>query len=88
MAKTAIIQTRIDPEIKNAAQDVLGKLHISMSEAISIFLAQVTLHRAIPFEIKLPNALTVDTLQKSEKGQKLHQVATSDELFQELERSS
>ncbi|HPG40182.1 MAG TPA: type II toxin-antitoxin system RelB/DinJ family antitoxin [bacterium] len=86
MAKTALIQTRIDPEIKNSAQAVLGKLHITMSEAISLFLAQVSLHRGIPFEIKLPNKLTINTMQKSDKGQDLHQAANSDELFQDLDR--
>ena len=51
MAKTAIIQAQIDPEIKNKAQNVFKKLNISMSEAISMFLTQVTLNRGIPFEI-------------------------------------
>ena len=37
MAKTAIIQTRVDPVIKNNAQMILKKLNISMSEAISMY---------------------------------------------------
>jgi DNA-damage-inducible protein J len=85
MAKTAIIQARIDPEVKNKAQNILNKLHITMSEAISIFLTQVSLNRGIPFDIKIPSDLTADTLNKSEKGKELHKVSSVDELFQELD---
>jgi len=60
MAKTATIQTRVDPVIKKNAQMILKKLNISMSEAISMYLSQITLHNGIPFEIKIPNEVTVE----------------------------
>jgi len=85
MAKTATIQTRVDPEIKRNAQKILNTLNISMSEAISIYLSQITLHKGIPFEIKIPNSITAQTLQKSENGKELHTVSNVDELFQELD---
>ena len=43
MAKTATIQTRVDPTVKHNAQIILKKLNISMSEAISMYLSQITL---------------------------------------------
>jgi len=85
MAKTAIIQARIDPEVKNNAQNILSKLNITMSEAISIFLTQVSLNRGIPFDVKIPNDLTSDTLCKSENEEEVHKVSSVDELFQELD---
>lgn len=85
MPRTAIIQARIDPEIKSKAQAILKKLHLSMSEAISLYLTQVTFQKGIPFEIKIPNELTTETIRKSEKGVELHQVEDIDELFKELE---
>ncbi len=85
MNKTATIQIRIDPKVKSQAQKILDKLNISMSEAISIFLTQVSLHKGIPFEIKIPNKLTEDTLRKSEKGKDLHEVSDVKQLFEELE---
>lgn len=85
MNKSATIQTRIDPKVKSQAQKILDKLNISMSEAISIFLTQVSLHKGIPFEIKIPNKLTEDTLRKSEKGKDLHEVSDVKQLFEELE---
>ncbi len=85
MAKTAIIQTRVDPVIKTKAQIILKKLNISMSEAISLYLSQITLHNGIPFEIKIPNEITAKTLKDAENGKNLHKVDSVDELFQELD---
>ena len=84
MAKTATIQTRVDPEIKRNAQEILSTLNISMSEAISLYLTQITLNRGIPFEIKIPNKITAKILSDSENGRELHRVSDVDELFQEL----
>jgi len=85
MAKTATIQTRVDPKIKKSAQNILNTLNISMSEAISMYLSQITLHKGIPFEIKIPNRVTAQTLKKSEEGKELHQVSNVDKLFEELD---
>ena len=84
MNKSATIQARIDPIVKNKAQKILNKLNISMSEAISIFLTQVSLNKGIPFAIKIPNELTEETLTKSENGEDLHIVSGKTQLFKEL----
>jgi DNA-damage-inducible protein J len=55
-----------------------------MSEAISLYLTQITLNKGIPFEIKIPNKLTAQTLKASENGKELRKVSNVDELFQEL----
>ena len=84
MNKSATIQARIDPSVKIKAQRILNKLNISMSEAISIFLTQVSLTKGIPFEIKIPNELTEETLRKAENGEELHEVSDVNQLFKEL----
>jgi len=85
MGKTSTIQARIDPEVKQEAQHIFKKLNITMSEAISLFLTQVTLKKGIPFEIKVPDELTEETLKKSEEGKELHKVSGVDQLIQELD---
>lgn len=85
MAKTATIQTRVDPVVKNNAQMILKKLNISMSEAISMYLSQITLHKGIPFEIKIPNEITAKTLKDVEMGKNVHRVDSIDGLFKELD---
>lgn len=67
MAKTTTIQARIDPKVKKRAKSILDKLNITMSEAISMFLTQITLNKGIPFDIKIPNELTAQTLHKTKK---------------------
>lgn len=85
MPRTATIQARIDPEVKKDAQAILSKLNISMSEAISLYLTQVALQKGIPFEIKIPNELTAETLRKSEDGKELYTADSVENLFQELD---
>ena len=85
MVKTATIQTRVDPVVKKNAQEVLNKLNITMSEAISMYLSQITLHQGIPFELRIPNDLTAKILTESKKGKNMHTVDSVDQLFQELD---
>ena len=85
MAKSETIQARINPEIKREAQRILSRLHISMSEAIAVYLTQITLHKGIPFDIKIPNDLTAKTLKESKQGKNLHRVDNVNDLFKELD---
>ena len=84
MEKTATIQARINPEVKREAQKILSQLHMTMSEAIALYLTQITLHKGIPFEIKIPNEVTQKTLKDSEAGKNLHRADTVADLFEEL----
>lgn len=85
MSSSATVQVRVDEQTKAEAKKVLGALHLSMSEAICLFLRQVVLHRGIPFEVKLPNELTAKTLKESEEGIDLHRAPGVDELLEEIE---
>ncbi len=85
MAKSETIQARINPEVKREAQQILSQLHITMSEAIAMYLTQITLHKGIPFEIKIPNELTTATLKDSVEGKNLHAVDNVNNLFEELD---
>lgn len=55
MARTSNVFARVEPEIKEQAEQVLDKLGIPMSNAVGMFLRQVVLQRGIPFEMKLPD---------------------------------
>lgn len=54
MSRTANIFTRVEPDLKDQAEDILAQLGISMSAAVGMFLRQVVLHRGMPFDISLP----------------------------------
>jgi DNA-damage-inducible protein J len=66
--KTAVVNARIDPKIKKSAEKVLDKLGISMSQAVSMFLARVGTDRGIPFDLKVPNAETVRAMAEIKAG--------------------
>ena len=49
--KTASIFTRVTPQLKEEAEEVLDQLQIPMSTALSMFLQQVVNQKRIPFEV-------------------------------------
>lgn len=56
MAKNVSVFTRVDPNVKEQAENVLGQLGISMATAIEIYLRQIAMQRKIPFDVALPPA--------------------------------
>ena len=80
MAKTETIRARVEPGLKQQAEAVLGELGLSTTEAITLFYRQVTMHRGLPFEVKIPNAETAEALRQAEEGEGLVEHATLDEL--------
>ncbi len=67
MARTSNIYIRVEPEIKEQAEQVLERLGIPMSNAIAIFLRQVIMQKGIPFDVKLPSEQPLDFGSLSEK---------------------
>lgn len=54
MSKTAIITTRVEPELKANADLILSQLGMTTAQAISMFLKQIELNRGLPFTPRLP----------------------------------
>ena len=55
LEKTSMIQARIDPRLREAAEHVFSKLGITTTEAIRLFFSQVKLHEQLPFPLGIPN---------------------------------
>ncbi|MGY2227207.1 type II toxin-antitoxin system RelB/DinJ family antitoxin [Pseudomonas gingeri] len=49
MASNALIQTRIDPDVKDRATAVLQNLGLTVSDAVRILLTRVANEGALPF---------------------------------------
>jgi DNA-damage-inducible protein J len=66
--KTSTIHLRIEPEIKADVERLLGRLGISTTDAINIFLNQVILTGGLPFPVKIPepNKETLAALKEAE----------------------
>ena len=54
MARTTSIYTRVEPEIKEQAEQILKALGIPVTSAINLFLRQVVMQNGIPFDVKIP----------------------------------
>ena len=65
-AKSANLYARIEPEVKEQAENILSALGIPASNAINMFYKQIILNRGLPFEVKLPEARPVDVSELSE----------------------
>jgi DNA-damage-inducible protein J len=51
MAASALVQTRIDPAVKERAAAVLGEMGISVSDAVRILLTRTANEGALPFSL-------------------------------------
>lgn len=56
MEKTATLNLRVNPTVKEKAEEVLSRLGVPMSTAIDMYLNQISLTGGIPFAITLPKA--------------------------------
>ena len=54
MGKTAALNLRVNPEVKEKAEEILKSLGVPMSTAIDIYLNQISLTGGIPFAVSLP----------------------------------
>ena len=68
MVKTANLYARIEPDLKNEAETILGGLGVPVSNAINMFYRQIVIHRGLPFPVKFPqgtlvNAATLSDMQ-------------------------
>lgn len=76
MEKTATLNLRINPIVKQRAEDVLTRLGIPMSTAIDMYLNQISLTGGIPFAVTLPNVpsvLNADLMTAEEIHKKLQE---------------
>ena len=56
MEKTATLNLRVNPTVKEQAEIVLSRLGVPMSTAINMYLNQISLTGGIPFAVTLPKA--------------------------------
>src|SRR5262249_38757242 len=79
--KSGMIRARVDPGLKAKVEGIFGQLGLSASDAIRIFYTQVALTNGMPFEVRVPNALTRETLEGADAGKNLTRHASVDEMF-------
>jgi DNA-damage-inducible protein J len=77
MAANALVQTRINPEIKDEATIVLRAIGLTVSDAVRLMLTRVAREKALPFEPLIPNEATIAAMKEARDG-KLETVTLDD----------
>lgn len=66
---TTMVHVRVEEEVKEKAAATLAAMGISVSDAVRMLLVRVASEKALPFEVKVPNATTVKAMRAADRGQ-------------------
>jgi len=84
MSTKTVVRARIDSETKEQAAKALAEMGLSVSDYIRMALIRVAHDKAVPFQVKIPNAVTAKTLRKSERAEDVHSARGADDLLEQL----
>jgi DNA-damage-inducible protein J len=68
MSANAVVRARIDKHIKEEATVVLEAMGLTVSDAFRIMLTRVAREKALPFELLIPNAETIEAMKEARRG--------------------
>ena len=68
MPRSAIMNLRIEPEIKAEAEELFACFGLTVTDAVNVFLRQALMRGGFPFEIvrHKPNAVTKAAIEEAE----------------------
>ena len=84
MATNAFVRARIDEGLKEEAAAVLADMGLTVSDVVRIVLTKIAKNKALPFEMLVPNKTTVETIEKSERGEEVYNAKDASDLFDQL----
>lgn len=68
MAADALVQTRIDRNVKDNAASVLADMGLTLSDAVRIMLTRTARDGAFPLDLLSPNAETSAAMEEARQG--------------------
>jgi DNA-damage-inducible protein J len=84
MASAEVVRARIDADLKREVSAVLAEMGLSVSDAIRLLFVRVAAERALPFDIRVPNAETQEAMRAVEAG-KVERFDSVADLMKDLE---
>jgi len=84
MNKSAMIRARVEPDLKEEVESIFKELGLTTTEAINIFYHQVRVKKGIPFELSIPNEITLKTTQKTDKEEELNEYDNLDSFRKKM----
>ena len=79
-----MVRARIEPDLKQHAEEVFHNLGISVTQAITIFYKQVEMRNGLPFNVIIPNEKTLKTFRATDSGNDLVVCKNADDMFKSL----
>ncbi len=68
MAAIDVVRARIETGLKKEATAVLAAMGLSVSDAIRLMLVRVVSDKALPFDVRIPNAETQAAMRDIQDG--------------------
>ena len=69
MILDATVRARVNGELKQEVEEILSQIGLSTSQAITLFLKRIKYERGIPFELKVPNATTLQAMEEAKNNE-------------------
>lgn len=83
MAKSAMINARVEPKLKQEVEGIFREIGLNTTQAVTLFFRHVKNYRGLPFDVKIPNETTRKAIAEARKG-KGNKFKSTDALFEEL----
>jgi DNA-damage-inducible protein J len=83
MAVVDVVRARIETGLKREATAVLSAMGLSVSDAIRLMLVRVVSDKALPFDVRVPNAETQAAMRDIQEG-KVKRFDSVDALMADL----
>ena len=68
MAAETVVRARIDEHVKEEAAHVLDQMGLTVSDAIRLLMVRIAREKALPFNVRVPNAQTRAAMAELEGG--------------------
>jgi len=83
MALDTTVRARIDSNLKQEVEEILKQIGLTTSQAITIFMNRIKIERGIPFDLKIPNDLTIQAMRDADND--IGETITYGEFLKESE---
>jgi len=68
----------LDTHLKEQAKEIYSNYGLSLSQAVNMFLAQSVFSRGLPFDVKIPNDITLEAMRDVETGENYEDITLED----------
>jgi len=84
MSKSAMVRARLEPDLKEHAEEVFRELGLSVTQAITMFYKQVEIRNGLPFNVVIPKDQTLKTFKSTDAGEDLVVCKDAKDMFKKL----